>query len=218
MKTKLFLLVLIFLLSPIYAQTIDIQPETFEINLTGGDLIYKNLTITASGFEAPIVANISAEIKADKTNSEGFEVNFSENQFVLNNNQPKIIQMIIYTKPEIEPDSFEIEIIVKTYIPTEIQTVYKSRGGSRTRIIYIENKSNLTCDNRTIFVPVFVNQTEEVEKIVNQTVFVENTTRIGELEKKVDELYDAIIYAIVLLFLLGLVIFYLLFREKIKLK
>lgn len=107
---------------------------------------------------------------------------------------------------------------MKTQIPTEIQTIYKSRGGSRTRIIYIENKTNLTCDNRTIFVPVLVNKTEEVEKIVNQTVFVENTTRIGELENKVDELYDAIIYAIVLLFLLGLVIFYLLFREKIKLK
>lgn len=219
MKTKLFLLVLLFLLSPIYAQTINIEPGIFDISMYGGEFIGRNLTITATGFETSILANVYTEIKANRTDSNGFEVIFSESQFVLNNNQPQIIQMEIYAVPNLEPDSFEIEVQVKTQIQ-KIETV--STGG-RSRIIYIEyNKTNQTptnitfCKNETLFVPYYINLTKEiqVERIVNQSVPFEDTSRIEELEKKVNNLCNGLIYAIGLILLLGSIVLYEATRKK----
>lgn len=190
MRAIILVGLIFLLLSPVYASGITIEPGAFTLSMYGGETICKNLTITATGFEVSVVANISAEIKANQTDLEGFEINFSESRFILDNNQPKVIQIEIYAVPNLMPDSFEIEIIVKTYIPTEIQTVYKSRGGGRTiyptRIVYIENLTNQTTE--TIFVPYNWTTIEEipVEEIindtVNQTIYFEDIGRIKELE------------------------------------
>lgn len=211
-------LVFLLTLNIVFASpTINIDPGIFDVNLYGGESILKNLTITANGFETSIIIDLYTNITANDSDTDGFNVNFSETRFILDNNQPKNIIMNISTAPNLKPDTFKIIIRANTQIQRETEIVYRSRG-RRTKTVYIENKTNQTIYlNKTEYIPFYINQTKEVpvDRFLNQIVFVENTTQINELKQLAKDQHEFILILlsfITLLLCLGILA--ILFEKK----
>lgn len=186
---NLFLIVFLLTINTVFASpTININPGIFDFSLYGGESTQKNLTITATGFETAIVVDLYSEIIPKYENdTTGFDVNFSENRFILDN-KPKNIIMNISTACNLKPDIFEIKIYAKTEVYQEEKSVYQSR---RTKTIYIENKTNQTIYvNKTEYIPFYLNQTKEiiVDRVEDHIIYYENTTKIEDLNQKIESL------------------------------
>lgn len=121
------------------ASEIIITPNSFDIDLVGGDSINKTIVIKAVGFTSPINVSLNHSITEKNGIFNGSEMwlNFSENSITLDPNQEKIVSFTLSTRPDIYPDDYFFTIELSADVEID-ERGYKS-GGSSGYITYCEN-------------------------------------------------------------------------------
>jgi len=147
MKRKMLGLLVLCLLIPIAsASSIELNPESFQVELVGGESNTQNFTVEWNG-EAEVVGHLNYSVTEANGTYDGSElwINFSENPVILEPNQPKQLAFTINTIPNIYPDIYSIMINISAEIEEEI-IYHRSRGRSYK---YIDIPESTTVDNLT---------------------------------------------------------------------
>ena len=120
------LIILAIFCSAGYAQNITLVPNEFDIKMTAGETIVKNITAIWDGNKA-ISAEIILDVKAKNTDTEGFSVIYP-NSVLLKPNKPTIIPITISAKPNLVPDTFYITLKASANPPRS--AIFSAMGGN----------------------------------------------------------------------------------------
>jgi hypothetical protein len=218
MKKILLSLISLLLLIPIASAQVYVSPETFEISLVGGESIVKNFTVEWKG-EAPVVGYLNYSVKQLNGTYDGKElwINFSQDKVILEPNKPENLQIFICTLPNIQPDTYTLEISVRVNVEKP-ETITKTEylGG-----IWIKYQ-NVTIEKEVPYIPLEINETIEFlqETLRNQTDLINKLNEIlrereADIERK-EWGFRTLLWVSVAGYLVILALFIFTFRKQIK--
>lgn len=111
-KTLSIVAALLLATGMVSAAEIGVSPNSYEAELVAGDTYRQNITLeNRNSFHAEI--NLSTNVTAVETNTEGVSVSYSENLFVLQPGQERTEQVVIETGYDLEPDEFNFTTYVR---------------------------------------------------------------------------------------------------------
>lgn len=171
MKKQIAILISALLLASTgLAQEINVDPGTYTENVLPGDNLTKNISMTWKG-EAPVVAQLSTSETSEDLNSNGFNIRYSNQQFILEPDKTRTEQVYFNTSIDLKPADYNfdtkasIKYIVKTETKTDTDTVYRD---SEVNIVRINNTDNTSKQQNLT--------KQEIINLYNDLIGNENTT------------------------------------------
>jgi len=215
MNKNLLSILFLFFMIPLVNAQIEIEPNSFQINLVGGESTSKTITLLWKG-EAPVVAYLNYSIEQINGTFNGSEMwlNFSQNPVILEPNKDKEIRITIHTKPNICPGEYLITINANT----SVQQVTKTKTEVRRSVIYkyINVTNNITVPENVTVVKWYENTTkikelqDEIAKLKytiqdKQSMIDYLTVQLIEAKNSISKYETALTFAIILVSLLSIV-------------